>query len=1093
MNDDIFYRSYDRAGRPVSREAEAEAANPEGSTLGETASAIADNDWWTSAAWRAATGPSFEADESFDIRDQSTLAGVLEEFEVPEEYASRMLAAESRDHARYISERINTELENERTIQEFGNPALTFVTRMGINMVDPLAVAATIGSGGIAGATRIGVAATRTGRAVRAGLMSGGVDVAGETFRVSQSETAGADDVAFAFAGSFLFGMAGGAIGRGLDPTETEMLRGVVDRYKEDIASGSFGGSSVGAARNVEDAGPVGQDRLAEFEAEEGEVSRSFGNLWTRFDAAGRLGRSSSPVVRRVAQWLLPDGSGREGGAVNTFAAEEYKGAITRRYETTFFRDMDQAFRQWRQATGARRGRESLREFNRLVSRYTRGPESMGNVAGLEAIAAGSTSQQRFYREILGEAKAAELMENIEARANYVNRMWIPENVRALAREIGDDQVVKLLANAIRIENADGTTLSETLPVASALFKVLNKADLGVTFRGASGNREAVSGTIRGVLEEDTRMSTEDFEDFVEELTELLAPSESGSAGKGTRSMRRIVLNENVGMSANGRQVYLDEMLENDAITLASMYVNQVGGRIGIAKASGGKIKSDADFERYLRRMLETAPATGGKVDSIAREAEVLEKYYNNLVGKKRLHKGFGSDTMSAMQALRDLNFARFMGQVGFSQASEAGTLIAAYGIRNFLSQAAPALKTLIADYNGKGSTLGDETTDTINGFWGFGDQYVRSRMAAMQNRLDAAGMEPQESAQRNIKQGAGRIDDRSERRGIDRFADFAQDSARAVSMIGGLQPITDTLHNMAIRMGLAHFASRAARGKDLIPNARRRAAMGLSEEDAVRVSEALNEAVVTKRNAAGGFDIEEFAPERVSDPEALDLLFMLLYRETRRTIQENDQGNLNLLLTGPIARTILQFQGFGLVSYTKQLQNGLAVRDTQAMLEFLMSMSFAAAAYAAQTNIKSIGREDRDEYLEQQLGEFGTTEGYLKLAAAGFQRSAQSSIVPIMTDMAITRAGFEPVFDRRASGLSTSFDFSASPTGDLFSSAMGAGLGVPRSILDPEYEFSQSTMDDIYRLLPGQNTMPAVLSRQLVIDRIFDLPEKSE
>lgn len=1081
---DIFYRRYDQAGRQIFREEEDELVRDGPTTTGDAAAAAADNIWWTAAAWRASAGPKFEEDPDFDPYDEATLASLIEQHKVPRMYADRLLTAVNRDHASAIAGRIQDELENQRIIDDWGNPVGRFVLQMAVGMVDPLAVISTVGTGGAAAAARIGVSASRASRAFRAGLTAGGVDATGETFRVSQSPTSGADDVAYAYLGSFTFGLVSGGIGRGLSPRERELLTGSIERARQSLAERVLeqqrqGGSSAGAAQNITDTDPLSaQDVLRSFDEDQGEVSRSSGNLATRFDAAGRLGRNRSRIVRRVSQWLLSDGAGREGGATNLISAEEVKGALTRRYETSLFRDFDSAYRQWRRLTGASRGRDSLRQFNRLVTRATRDPGQLDSLPGSEAISRASQAQQRFYREMLGEAQSAGLMENISARGDYVNRMWLPDRIRELTREVGEANVVKLLAQAIRIEDVDGRAIADTLPEARVLYRTLKSADLDQTFRASKGDKAAMREVLETVMREETGKSLDELSEQIDSLLDLIAPDGEKAAGKGTRSMRRIRFNETFGMHLGGRVVYLDELLENDAINLASIYANQVAGRAGIARSSGGRIKSDTDFKRYMDQIGKTAEAEGISVDEANRMAGYLTKYYENLTGQGRLHDPFlGEDGAKALQAMRDWNFSRFMGQVGFSQASEAGTLIAAYGLRNFLSQATPALKTLIADYRGKGSQLGDEVTDVINNFWGFGDGYVRSRMASMQNRLDDAGLEPADI-------GRGRP--------IENVADFSQDAARAVSIIGGLQPITDTLHSMAIRMGLANFASRAARGKPLVANARRRASMGMTEKDASDISEALLETVDTRRNAAGGWDITGFDPSRASNPEAIDKLFMVLYRETRRTIQENDQGNLNLLLTGPVAKTILQFQSFSMVSFTKQLHNGFAVRDAQVVLEFLMSLSFAATSFAAQTHIKSIGREDREEYVEEQLGQWGSTEGFLKLAAAGFRRSAQASVVPQMMDMAIMGTGFEPVFDQRASGLASGMDISASPTGDLANSVLQLPKQA-RALLDEDYEYSEATLRDVTRLLPGQNTMPAVLAQTLILDRVFELPEQSE
>ncbi|WP_164079209.1 hypothetical protein, partial [Stenotrophomonas maltophilia] len=64
----------------------------------------------------------------------------------------------------------------------------------------------------------------------------------------------------------------------------------------------------------------------------------------------------------------------------------------------------------------------------------------------------------------------------------------------------------------------------------------------------------------------------------------------------------------------------------------------------------------------------------------------------------------------------------------------------------------------------------------------------------------------------------------------------------------------------------------------------------------------------------------------------------------------------------------------------------------------------------AAQTHLQSLGREDREKFLEKRLEP-------RKLAVAAFQRAGFSSLLPGAWDNAMFLGGMDPLFDTRVTG----------------------------------------------------------------------------
>lgn len=142
-------------------------------------------------------------------------------------------------------------------------------------------------------------------------------------------------------------------------------------------------------------------------------------------------------------------------------------------------------------------------------------------------------------------------------------------------------------------------------------------------------------------------------------------------------------------------------------------------------------------------------------------------------------------------------------------------------------------------------------------------------------------------------------------------------------------------------------------------------------------------------------------------------------------------------------------------------------------------TMVIGSMVYAAQMHLQSIGRSDRDKFLKERLSPE-------KLAAAAFQRSGMSSILPMLADQGAYLAGYHPLFDTRSTG-SASQGFISNPSlgfVDSFAKAIRGGAGVASK----GSPWSQSDERAAFSLLPGGNLLPFVWMNNALIR---GLPEK--
>lgn len=103
-------------------------------------------------------------------------------------------------------------------------------------------------------------------------------------------------------------------------------------------------------------------------------------------------------------------------------------------------------------------------------------------------------------------------------------------------------------------------------------------------------------------------------------------------------------------------------------------------------------------------------------------------------------------------------------------------------------------------------------------------------------------------------------------------------------------------------------------------------------------------------------------------DEDAANAFGLAIARWTRQAIQKNDFGNLHPFMTRPMGQLLLQFRSFMIVSYSKQFLHNIKRSDYAAYQAMIMSVIFGSLGYVAQTQINSIGRRDKEEFLKERL-----------------------------------------------------------------------------------------------------------------------------
>lgn len=1026
----------------------------ERSSFGEVFGAVADNDWYATAAWRAVMdrAPNIE-DPDFDPTDEEVVRSVAEEYDVPPEYFDRFYDTVSLEHMQHVAGRIRTELENEETIR---NARLG--SRLALNMMDPVGLALSTVSGGASAAAKAGQAG-RASMLLRGAAAGAVVEGLGETARVKTTETQGAVDILFATALGAGFGMLGSSA-RNLSDFESGLLSKVIRDIDADahaVQNGEgFGESSAGAAQ-------VPRETTIDWESTFREESPAPTGGFLRGDLANRLGNETMPdPVRYLGSILVQDAGGtRQGGAAVRTGAEEIKTRVVQSEVSQVLRRAWPEFEAWRKNNKLRDTQENRQMFFSRVSRAQRREPGSG-IPEIEDpnVHKAAQAYQEMYRRIGSAAQREGIpgFEDIDTGGLYVNRLLDGQHFRDMANKFGKDTIIRLIRAGIRGGDNSGLGGDALQEVAENYFRVVSNLDRGTFRKLRSADPDSAKRMFADAIREDPNIGIKD-DDAINQVLDMIIGQSKGADSP--RGKARLSMDETVSLRLeDGRHLFVDDLFENDANALMMNYLNSVAGWVSVAQASGGKIRSRADFETAMSHVGKEVDVYPGFNKGKSDEAQkVLQRLFDHITGTP-LH-----DNPEWVDATVDLiskyNFTRLMGQTGFSQGAELGVAMSSFGFRGML-QNIPELKKLYGDF--KKGKMDDEVLVELQSIFPFGNTQLRSKLGVRLERTAEVSGESRDNAM---------------------FAgprEFFRKASNVTAKVSGLAPITDALQLMGVRAYIGKLAYRAAKGKPLMSE-RRAASLGISPEDMPRVTEALQQIAEVDTGVLGAPKLNKLDFANADDIEAADLIVNAVYKEMTRTIQETSLGATRMALTSPLARVMLQFQNFMLTSYTKHLQYGMSVKDAEVFQEFMASLLMASLAYTARTYTRSVGRENAQEYLDENLK-------VEKIAATSFYYSTQVSIIPNLVDASAYSMGLPRVFaGARTSGMATGYDFPMLEAQRSMRQAVG---GSARAAVDPDYRFSETQARAFARIMPFQNTVPLMIAQNIAFSE-SDLPRDSD
>lgn len=981
--------------------------------------------------------------------------------DIPEEYHDYLEDTVSLGHARATREYVMQSLKNEEKMASWGWSGVPM--RIALNIADPVAIGATVATEGVAAPLIWGGKATRLARIVRGAVAGAATNAAIEGYIASQSETRDEYDVLYSATAGLLLGGGIGAIPFGKrtkdqDPTiqaHENHLDAITQAQEQDAAAAAkaflTGDTSVGAATNPLSPSPVIKPLSKGVDNLDDDILTQE-TMWgiARIDMVGRLLQSKNPVFNRLGQILGEDAVGvRDGGKARIEStADILKTNIMKGTFARFYQTYNQEYSDWVKSSTKGILRKyrltNRRAFGELVADAIERPDLPHH----PAVKRMAQKNAELYADLLDQAQRAGVkgFETIPKNLTYFTHRWNKFKIQEMYQKYGDDAVHGLLRQGLINGSTDLSDDAADQIARVMLDKIRSDVagvDSGFSRLFTADSRE----TLKQIMLEEKfgkiNKQTGRYEEFSEaDVDNLLGLFEQTERGVPARAKARLRFDMETEIEFGGQTLSLKELQDRDAEQVFTMYASEMAGRIALAKKG---IKSETDFNKMINEGRKYAEANTISRGATDKESEISQVMYNLLLGRRPSPQYDPNATyMKITRLVQDYNFLRLMGQVGWAQFAEIGNAYNVNGFKGML-QVMPEYRSMLN--RARDGKLSDPVLRDIEAFYGTGSDRMIQQMI---NRLDYM--------ETGAVIGGGKLG-----RALGKAQLRTDQLKRLQADVSGMAPITLMLERGTARVVAQTLSDLAYENASL--SLKRLNSLGLDDDTAKLVFKNIKEHAKVQSSALfRNKKLRELNLENW-DPDAREAFGVALARWTRRTIQQNDVGNLSLFMTKPWGQVITQFRTFQIVSHSKQLMHNLQMNDARAYLAMTFSAMTAGAAYFAQQNVKMIGMNDRErkKYAEENLS-IGN------VARAGFSRSSWSAFIPGTLEHIAYFVSDEPLFSYRTTGLSQNF-LSGVPTVQAFNQLYhGAARATRTTSPFSNEEMTEGRARALLTLLPFQN-----------------------
>jgi hypothetical protein len=719
-----------------------------------------------------------------------------------------------------------------------------------------------------------------------------------------------------------------------------ELVAEHLDQYSGRTPEGFLPGS-VGAAQ-IKRIVDIAQQRTA--------MSRA------RLDYFAILNRSDHAGVRELAFKLIKDAIQVDGKEAQGWTASEHKKHIQRVVGGNFHRVLDQALSEAIRAALVpilQRSRFKT-DFYTLVSRATR-PGGQAVLAANPTIAPmltqASAAMKEAYARVLGDAQAAGVKgaQNVPANDLYVNRMWDFARIREMELAHGQDALVDLIANAIKVPKYAGDRAK-----ARRFLETIKKLEFSAGLQSVHLQGRDMH-TLRSELARHN-LAPDEIDDLVDLLFDARSAS-GGDAGQTGNLRFRFDLDESMSLRTAAGELRLDNLFENDARVLIDTYLNSMAGHIGLARAG---ITSKADWDEAIKEIQDAAAKRGGVDGSrLKKELGYLDDMYANITGRPMSTADF-SNSARTMQALRGYTRSVMLGQLGLTAAFEMNRAVAIMGFKA-VWQSLPSFRGFFVALR-QGYIPEPGLAEDVLHMTGFGNEMASSYARAHELESGYVG-----GALTRVERGANAV-------------------SHVSDVLSGNASFTSITRQMSAMAAIRNAFDFAVGKKTLTPALRERwVGQGVDDMDIDSMLYDLKRFSTERNGVLQSIRYEDWSQQASGSYQRFQLL---LSRQVRDAIQDHDIGETMPFVHTTVGKILGELRTFMLVAHAKNFLKNLEYRDATALQMYLIAFVSESMAYATQAAINY--PEELDERLSPE-----------RIASSAMARMSINGLAPLLAESA--------------------------------------------------------------------------------------------
>lgn len=776
-------------------------------------------------------------------------------------------------------------------------------------------------------------------------------------------------------------------------------------------AGSTYQGGSVGSGQAV----PLGVEPTV------------FANA--RLDIYKTLNTQPNLVLQELAHDLIKDPIGNSKFYAQGRTASEGKANVRRVLGGYFHREAREGFNEVRKIRGLGPvdAYKQHQEFFENVSRVVRGDAQVlidnADIAG--PLNKAADAMRHTYSELAKRAQKSGLegAEGLVPNESYVNRVWNHNNIRTAIAAHGRAEVDRVLAAAIP------------------------------GFRNDIGKAHSFLDAVRKLefshVLQDIQLMGKDMAALRAELSQHLQPSEIDSivdimfqakksepdAGNPGNLKYRLDLDETYSeRMANGTDLRISDLFENDSRLLVDKYINSMGGHIALAekgyRSRGAFMKRMEDAKKYhAENQADTLDAS-----QFNKSMQLMQDMYDNITGRPMSTQSF-NNVDRFLGATRAYTRSAFLGQLGIAAAFELKNAIGLATVRAFHQQM-PAFRELLGSMR-SGRIPNEALAQDIEHMAGFGLE--RAAAYARQHEITEFTYD----------------------RGLSQFENVTNKAAHAVDIISGNAYFTSATRQLSAAMFLQKHVNLATGKLSITDKLRERLVhQGINSDDLDDVLAHLKD--FTTRDPNGTVKEVQWEQWQQKHPDTYDNYVLALEREVRDAIQDQDIGETMPWMHTTTGKIWAELRTFTLVAHAKQFLKGAYYHDQTTAMTWTMAALGEALAYSTQTTINFA---HNPEELSKRLS-------LERIAAAVVQRMSVLGVAPMILETGYwTASGGDSLF--KSGGTTNTDNRNAFLTPSMIAAArMAKGVSTVAGAVNPMASSvtTQRDIKDLLGTLPGGN-----------------------